>query len=46
MTELKQCYDCEEYASEVDWIDIIMTEDDGFQMLLCTKCYDKREQTI
>ena len=40
MNEL-QCFDCEEY-SDVEWCEILTTEDDGFSIPLCEGCADKR----
>jgi hypothetical protein len=42
MTKLQQCYDCDEYKKDVDWCEILTTEDDGFSLQLCEPCMEKR----
>ena len=39
--ESEQCFDCDEY-SDVEWCEILTTEDDGFSIPLCESCMDKR----
>ena len=39
---LKKCFDCEEYCMNVQWFVILETEDDGFEIPLCNKCIDGR----
>ena len=39
---LKRCFDCEDYAMDVEWYTILETEDDGFSIPLCEDCIDGR----
>ena len=41
MIDLKQCFECEEYVN-VEWCEILTTEDDGFSIPLCETCMDAR----
>ena len=40
--QLKRCFDCEDYAMDVEWYTILETEDDGFSIPLCEDCIDRR----
>ena len=40
--ELTQCFECEEYSSDTEWVTMFETEDDGFDVILCGCCIERR----
>ena len=40
--ELTQCFECSEYSADTEWVTMFETEDDGFDVILCGCCIERR----
>ena len=41
MSNLDQCFECEEYT-DTEWYEMLTTEDDGYSLRMCKKCVNKK----
>lgn len=43
INELTQCFECSEYSADTEWVTMFETEDDGFDVILCGCCIERRD---